>query len=234
MRRTAARCPSILRTRGGPWAGRRTVRLERDLERVPARSQDGPVVEEVPRDRVRRSVAVRHADVDQVAERGGRCGTKRPCERRSVVQANGAPHADSVTVTGPPGPPPGMPTNATVGSATVATAFPWLHCVASFSHVVEPRRHDVSGHEVGAARAHLGRHVQRVVRRRVVLGRRHGEQVVDRRVGAHLRRLGHDQDRRGLAARACRRDRTSPRRRSPCRTGPNRSRRTMCRERACR
>ena len=39
--------------------------------------------------------------------------------------------------TGPPGPPPGMPTNATVGSAIVATASPWLHCVASFSHVID-------------------------------------------------------------------------------------------------
>ena len=91
----------------------------RDLERVPARSEDGPVVEEVPRDRVGRAVAVRHADVDQVAERGGRAEESGPNKRRSVVQANGAPQARLGDDTGPPGPPPGMPTNATVGSATV-------------------------------------------------------------------------------------------------------------------
>ena len=54
------------------------------------------------------------------------------------MHANGAPHARSLTTTGPPGPPPGMPTSATVGSAVVATGLPWLHCVASLSHVVEP------------------------------------------------------------------------------------------------
>ena len=54
------------------------------------------------------------------------------------MHENGAPHGRSEMVNGPPGPPPGIPTNAAVGSAAVATGSPWLHCVASFNHVIDP------------------------------------------------------------------------------------------------
>ena len=110
------------------------------------------------------AVAARDAHVDQVPERSPEHeGRTVRTTGWSAMQANGAPHGRSVTATGPPGPPPGTPTSATVGSAEVATGSPWLHCVASLSHVTELDGGDVAGHEVGARRADRGRDVERVV-----------------------------------------------------------------------